>query len=116
MDTYECAELQVNEGRGWLDFHTTEPGLAEWVRARIEEALPGCKISGPGKELHSSEVLSGERNNLWVSKLEVRATDVLGWWIIRQLCHQGWEPFAATERESGIRSAKSYQFRKVRQR
>jgi hypothetical protein len=99
MDTYKMAELEVNS-HGFR-FSCTDKQDAEDILTELQHFLPlKVKVeSGPDGDQLSWEI-GGIR--LW---------SYTKWWIVRQLCLRGWEPFATMWMGEKLAPRSALQFR-----
>jgi hypothetical protein len=99
MDKYKFARLVLVSCSG-VTLYTTAPSLIEWVQKTVKEMFPQCHqsvdklIIGPkGK---NGDLPRGQQFVLHLSSFQNADTDV-AFWLVDQLCGQGWEPFAAND-------------------
>jgi hypothetical protein len=76
----------------WLE--STDSQVLNWILAEVRKFYPSSWMKQRDK-LPSGEVYSVE-----ISKLKDDDCAV-HWWIVKQLCLQGWEPFAAPDVHDG---------------
>jgi hypothetical protein len=94
-DTYEYTDVEW-EPSAQVIVRTTDPKLLAWVKNELGQFLPNYQVYSSGEDV------SGEAYFLWLKKLNNRDSAV-AWWIIKRLCHQGWEPFATDRLWVGLR-------------
>jgi len=68
----------------WL--YCTESGVVDWILSELRKIVPTLKVS-------IAELPSGDPYFWAISRLKGQDT-IIGYWVIKQLCEQGWEPFA----------------------
>ena len=91
MKSYEYSTL--NKYRG-VTLYSTDPKMLDWILSELKRVstdfgITGCKIE-------TFSLPSGEKYVVQIHQLQGKDYLVL-WWILTQLCHQGWEPFAKDE-------------------
>jgi hypothetical protein len=86
MGSYALASVSAsNEGvRLW----STDWGTLDRITDELKKFIPRYSIK------EERNLLSGEIYFYWIANLQNRDYEV-GAWIVKQLCLQGWEPFAA---------------------
>lgn len=106
MDTYQVAEVVECQGSVWLS--CTEPQEAQEILTELGNLFPDWRVR-PRKD-HTSDM--GDETGWLIDKCEGRHRYAL-WWLIRQLCSRGWEPFAvAHEPSRGAYASPLHVFRK----
>jgi len=60
--------------------------VLNWIFAEVQKFYPYSQIK------RRSELSSGEIYGVVIGKLDYEWS--VHWWIVKQLCLQGWEPFA----------------------
>ena len=93
MDTYQLAEVAEREGSVWLSC-TQAPEVRE-VLAELGRLFPQWRIR-PRKKYTAD---SGDETGWLVDKCAGRHRYAV-WWLNRQLCARGWEPFAVAHEPS----------------
>ena len=93
MDGYQVAEVGERQGAVWLS--CTHAEEAKEILAELKQRFPQWRVR-PRKE-YTSE--SGDEAGWFIDKCEGRHRYAL-WWLIRQLCLRGWEPFAVAQEPS----------------
>ena len=83
---YGCTTLQVTAGGYSLEVSCTDPDVLHWIGQEILRDRPHCSLSSEA-QLSCSFDISGHE------PLEV------GWWLVKLLCEDGWEPFGAVKWE-----------------
>jgi hypothetical protein len=79
---YEYAHVRLSGG---VDFACTDAAFFDRMVAEVRRMVPGCKAT-------VAQDLSGERASVALDNLKNREGAVAQW-MIKALCHQGWEPF-----------------------
>ena len=69
-----------------IEILCTNQKVLDWIASKMEEVM-----SYRGHR--DFQTLSGEMLGLRFQRLDYRQWNI-GWWIIQQLCQQGWKPFA----------------------
>ena len=87
MDTYKVMELGERQGTVWLS--CTHAQDAKEVLGRLSQQFPRWRVR-PHKEYVSDQ---GDETGWLVDKCGGKHRYAL-WWLIRELCAGGWEPFA----------------------
>jgi hypothetical protein len=87
VETYRVAELGERQGMVWLS--CTHAQDAREILAELSQRFPGWRVR-PHKEYISD---LGDETGWQVDKCGGRHRYAL-WWLIRELCARGWEPFA----------------------
>jgi hypothetical protein len=103
MDRYDFATLSYY---GRISFICTNFSFAENL---IEE----LKKTNPKLDIYTRKLPSGENYWLQLSDFakEFQERDIL-WWIIKQLCANGWEPLGSGQNPDGSDPCPSYNFRR----
>ena len=71
-----------------VTLYCTDSEVFESVLEELKRLVPSCRVQ-------KNELISGEIYWCWISKL--RGQDMgVGFWIMKQLCLQGWEPFESS--------------------
>jgi len=96
--------LVIWQAFSFVEIQSTEPELLTELTKQVQEKLPKC---------HPERLLNvfGEDYVLNLKKLSNKDQEV-GLWIIRELCHQGWEPFATEVAGQGAAPSHNTHFRK----
>jgi hypothetical protein len=69
----------------------TDPELLGWISSKIQEFFPICEVissKDPAGEVYEVVFRDLRRER----QQKEQALSETKWWIIKQLCHQGWEP------------------------
>lgn len=90
---YKVAE--VGERQGVVRLACTDVQDAQETLAELRKLFPDWRIR-PHKEYTSD---SGDETGWLVDKCKGRHRYAL-WWLIRQLCKEGWEPFGVAHEPS----------------
>jgi len=91
MKTYKYAHIeQFASDCDWLRLNSTDPQVLNWVLAELKKLVPSCRVDWEGKDV-SGETYACQINGLKVNREKVSSQ--VKWWVIRELCKQGWEPF-----------------------
>ena len=99
MAVYLYVRLAWGKGKdspGAIWVTATDPDIMDWIadQAKVldltvkgirEDRLPTMSTGAPGE--------------LFRIRIEADEAEVMFWWVVRQLCRQGWEPFAITPLE-----------------
>lgn len=79
----------IDWSRGGVSWACTDAALFEWVLTELTKICPGCRLEKfPQKETFVApftstiDELGDNDNDYYVT-----------WWILKQLCEKGWEPF-----------------------
>jgi hypothetical protein len=80
MNGFDCLTIYTTSGGYGLHISSTNEDTLGRIRDLIAEKRPSCEISSR-TQLACGFKISGYQ------PLEV------GWWLVQQLCHRGWEPF-----------------------
>ena len=91
MTRYAYAEV----GSALLSFGCTEPGIVEWFLAEAKKTIKAHKLK-------VRKLDSGELYTVYGDILIGDEWGPLRLWTIRQLCHDGWEPFAVSGSFAGL--------------
>ncbi len=68
---------------------STAPSVVDWFLAEVTRLVPKARVQ--------EDVLpSGEPYNCGVTRLNGRDLGIM-WWVMQQLCQNGWEPYALSE-------------------
>ena len=89
------------KGSGRVELITTESELLDWAMNETVNRFPKC-AAFRGKDL------DGDAYSLTLSKLDSQDS-LLGWWFVKQLCRQGWEPI---NRHGVVRSECGFDLRR----
>lgn len=81
---------RVNWTEAGVFLSSTDSHVMDWVLDEVKKWLPTMTLFRDWR----GELPSGETYTYTMQKLQGRDRDV-AWWIVKQLCLQGWEPFAA---------------------
>jgi hypothetical protein len=92
--TYKYLELTCDPG-GVVVLHA-DTELWEWIVTEVKKYIPACQAHS----LRGYTFPSGEAWGYRLHGLQGRDYHVAHW-ILKQLCLQGWEPFAITTHISG---------------
>ena len=87
MDTYNVTEVGERQGSVWLS--CTDRHDAREILAKLREQFPLWRVQL--QKAYTSD--SGDETGWRVDKCDGKHRYAL-WWLIRQLCSTGWEPFA----------------------
>jgi hypothetical protein len=68
---------------------STDAHVMDWVLDDVKNFLPTATLFKNWRGV----LPSGETYTYTIQKLQGRDGDV-AWWVVKQLCRQGWEPFA----------------------
>jgi hypothetical protein len=93
MDIYQVAE--VGERQGVVSISCTHRQEAEEILAEVRRLFPDYRVR-PDQEYTSD---SGDEMGWQIDKCGGRHRYAL-WWLVRQLCSRGWEPFAVAHEPS----------------
>ena len=99
MKTYHFLNLTV---LGYLNIECTDADVLEWITTEIKNLIPSSKST--------SYQFNGEVFRINLEKLGGKDYEV-SWWLIKQLCNQGWEPLTPILRTISP-STMLYPFRK----
>ena len=77
---FECITLHVTAGGYRISVASTNAEVLKWIRQEIQSSRPRCSISSEGQLNCAFDIANYE-------PLEV------GWWLVKRLCDEGWEPF-----------------------
>ena len=83
---YECLTLHVTSGGYRFALACTNPAVLEWIETEIQSSRPYCSFSSGSQLSCTFDIVKYE-------PLEI------GWWLVRSLCEQGWEPFGSVSWE-----------------
>ena len=101
MKSYRYAELSFRDHD--VALYSTDSQVLDWILAEVEKVVTDYRMSGDQTPL-------GEKYYLYLYQIRDRGYRV-GWWILQQLCLQGWEPFAVNAKEEGGRTYFFYHLR-----
>ena len=87
----------------WVTLKSTEPKLLDWLVSELKKFVPECRVQGSLEDLSGEICWVDVVNVKWTKKRKGIANRAAFWWIIRQLCHQGWEPFASDDYSMALR-------------
>jgi len=88
MKSYKYLRICTGGGyTGGIQLVSTDSQVLDWIFAEVRKFFPGCAVR------NKKELPSGETFACNIHRLKDRDWEVC-WWIIKQLCLQGWEPFA----------------------
>ena len=93
LDFYKVAEVGERQGVVWLS--CTHRQDADEILAELRQDFPQWRVR-PHEESTSD---SGDETGWVVDKCGGKHRYAL-WWLIRQLCSRGWEPFAVAHEPS----------------
>ena len=88
MKSYKYTQLEFGD-YGSIHLYSTDSQLLDWILTELKKVITNFRVSGDLK------LPSGEKYYLCIAKLQDKGFQA-GWWILRQLCLQRWEPFAVT--------------------
>jgi hypothetical protein len=86
MKSYKCLMIFSGEGSHWVSLESTDSQVLDGILAEVRKFFPFCRGQ-------VAELPSGEWYNLDIHRLRGKGLAVY-WWVVKQLCLQGWEPFA----------------------
>lgn len=93
MESYEYTLVQFT-GYG-IDLRSTHSGVLDWILGELKKLI-AFRMS------REDQLPSGETFRCYIDRFEGKR--VVGeknmhicWWIVKQLCLQGWEPFAGED-------------------
>jgi hypothetical protein len=92
MKSYKYAELDF--GAYGVHLRSTDSQVLDWILAELKKVITDFRVLADRDLIIPSNLPSGEKYLLCIDKLRDKDKQV-GWWILKQLCLQGWEPFAA---------------------
>jgi hypothetical protein len=93
LNTYQVA--QVGEGQGAVWLSCTQPQEAQEILTELRKLRPDWRVR-PRKEYTSD---AGDETGWSIDKCAGKHRYAL-WWLIRQLCARGWEPYAVAHEPS----------------
>ena len=93
MKSYRYAELYITLEHG-VNLCSTDSQVLDWILAELKKVKTGFRAS-------VDKLPSGEEYSLRIDRLGSKDLEV-GWWILKQLCLQGWEPFAVTDVDANV--------------
>ena len=93
MEIDQVAE--VGERQGVVTISSTDRQEAEEILAELGRLFPEYRVR-PDQEYTSD---AGDETGWLIDKCGGRHRYAL-WWLVRQLCSRGWEPFAAAHEPS----------------
>ena len=96
MKSYKYVLLHFSDWGVLL--HSTDSQVLDWILAELKKVITNFRMSAGPKD---PKLPSGETYYLHIDKLQGKDRQV-GWWILKQLCLQGWEPFAVTDVDANI--------------
>ena len=82
MGSYKYLEITQIIGISVL---CTEEATLDWILSEVKRLVPTCKAK--------TASFGGENWHISMKKLQSHDQAIM-WWIMQQLCRQGWEPFA----------------------
>jgi hypothetical protein len=82
MKSYRYAHLQYSTSG--VSLSSTDPQVLDWILAELKKVIPDYRVAGKSEDGFS------------IDKLQYGDHEA-GWWILKQLCLQGWKPFAVHE-------------------
>ena len=97
MVKYKIARLIVSKTS--ITLYTTAPGLIDWAQKTIKEMFPRSTQRVDNLLIGSSkkgEFLGGQQFKLLLWGFDNSDVQV-GYWLVGQLCEQGWEPFTVND-------------------
>ena len=80
MNRFDCLTIYTTSGGYGLQISSTDEPVLHWIGELLAKERPSCEITSQ-THLACHFKISG------YEPLEV------GWWLVQQLCHEGWEPF-----------------------
>lgn len=90
METYGLVEVKLDHRAGHVDLWCTHTRAAEELLADLQRRFP-WRIKSFGYRTDDGDKV------LWtIDRCQGKQAYAL-WWMIRQLCSRGWEPFGAGE-------------------
>jgi hypothetical protein len=93
METFRVAEVGEREGIVWLA--CTHKQDVEEILAELGKKFPHWRVRPHSK--YTSE--SGNETGWRIDQCKGRHRYAV-WWLVRQLCSRGWEPFAVAHEPS----------------
>jgi hypothetical protein len=93
MDIYQVAE--VGERQGVVSISCTHRQEPQEILAELRRLFPDYRVRSDQE--HTSD--SGDETGWLIDKCGGRHRYAL-WWLVRQLCLRGWEPFAVAHEPS----------------
>ena len=97
MKSYKYAQLDF--GAYGVYLRSTDSQVLDWILAELKKVITDFQVSAGPNLIIPSNLPSGEKYLLHIVKLRDKDNQV-GWWILKQLCLQGWEPFVVNYAES----------------
>ncbi|HET6446785.1 MAG TPA: hypothetical protein VFI27_19635 [candidate division Zixibacteria bacterium] len=83
---YECITINVTAGGYRVEVACTDPSVLAWIENEIQIDRPYCSLASESQLSCKFDIVNYE-------PLEV------GWWLVKKLCEQGWEPFGVVNWE-----------------
>lgn len=80
---------QISWGEGYVDLSCTDSEVLESVLEELEKLVPSYRVE-------KTESFSGEIYWCRIDKIRHQEVWDVGFWVMKQLCLQGWEPFVST--------------------
>ena len=121
MDTFSI--FKVSGGSDTVELQATDPAELEWLVSELKKIFPKARVnrerklptSGDKFALFETPTLLGETYDIMMDKLSDRGISA-SWWVIKQLCARGWEPFGSISyvygSGTGITTSPEYLFRR----
>lgn len=85
MKSYQYAELSFNDSG--ISVSSTDQQVLDALLTELRTVVKNFRMK------QKRELPSGGIYDIFIDKLSAENYDV-GWWILKQLCQRGWEPFA----------------------
>jgi len=92
MGSSGLARIYFSDSHG-VAVECTDSEAIESVLDELKKLVPSCRV-------RKAETISGETYHWGISKLRDQDWAV-AFWIIKQLCLQGWEPFSTSDNSYG---------------
>ena len=80
MTHYDCLAIYVTSGGYGLEISCTDEKTLNWIGDQIQQERPACDITNKTQLSCLFRIIGYQPPEI-------------GWWIVQQLCHRGWEPF-----------------------
>lgn len=86
MGTSGCAYLSYNKNLSQVEILCTDEKMIDLVCIEIQKLFPNSKINW-------HQLISGENYRCFIHKLPKDTNVDVMFWILKQFCLKGWEPF-----------------------
>ena len=111
MARYAYTHIEWDEDfGGYIMLESTDPQVIDMFHIQVKQLVPNCQLAAwipwPGGDCQPTGDPTGEAwwaraDKVW--KGDRVHAEALGFWIVKQLCLEGWEPFNVSRRSFCLR-------------